>query len=69
MGLLCNAYMKYDAITMGVEDILLKPEALAKYVFGLVAVKLALISTIQHPNHFASRVVLLSLSVTEQRCH
>lgn len=30
MGLLCNAYMKYDALTMGVADILLKPPAEAK---------------------------------------
>eukprot|EP00042_Codosiga_hollandica_P057788 m.860721 g.860721 ORF g.860721 m.860721 type:complete len:1728 (-) comp59680_c0_seq2:58-5241(-) len=30
MGLLCNAFMKYDALTMGVEDILLKPASLAK---------------------------------------
>jgi hypothetical protein len=33
-GMLCNAYMKLDAITMGVSDILLKPDALAKYALS-----------------------------------
>ena len=33
MGLLCNAYMKYNALTMGVTDILLKPHAEKKFVF------------------------------------
>ncbi len=40
MGLLCNAYMKYDALTMGVADILLKPPAEAKYAFFYIILDL-----------------------------
>ena len=31
LGLLCNAYMKYNALTMGVADILLKPDFQTKF--------------------------------------